>query len=267
VSFAAAGFGAYDSNVKPYGSYSIISSNQSLASQSTGQATPQTSSATTPMMSGALPSPTSHSIHYGTAGLQASPVTEAKAVDANYGEGSGPNKRPHVEAELPPSQLGSQPQASQPYPGLVQGQQSFQQPYQFQAGTDGRQKAKGLKKVGKKVEPQPVAGMFNDQLGKYDSPVSIRAMLQSNKVDMTWMDLVAWSPAVAREIKRLCTRVAKKKMPKAKAPSHPKVNKILRASFPNSNHSEQAFHSLCHQDSSHLSKYQSRSKLCKLRPV
>ncbi|KAL9628242.1 MAG: hypothetical protein Q9164_007349 [Protoblastenia rupestris] len=46
--------------------------------------------------------------------------------------------------------------------------------------------------------------------------VSIRHMLQNNKVDMTWMDLVAWSPGVAREIKRLCTRATEKKLPQAK---------------------------------------------------
>lgn len=77
-----------------------------------------------------------------------------------------------------------------------------------------RPKRKGKKRVGKRVEPQPLVGMFNDTLGRYDSPVSIRQVLQNNKVDMTWMDLVAWSPAVCKELKRLCTRVAKKRMPK-----------------------------------------------------
>ncbi len=60
-------------------------------------------------------------------------------------------------------------------------------------------------------------GVFNDNLGQYDSPISIRDLLQSNKVDMTWMEFVAWSPAVCRELKRQLTRVAKKRVPKASA--------------------------------------------------
>ena len=35
---------------------------------------------------------------------------------------------------------------------------------------------------------------------------------------MTWIDLIAWSPAVYKELKRLCTRVLKKKM-KGKKPA------------------------------------------------
>ena len=37
---------------------------------------------------------------------------------------------------------------------------------------------------------------FNDLAGKYDSPVSIRYVLQDTRVDVTWIDLVVWSPAV-----------------------------------------------------------------------
>ena len=46
-------------------------------------------------------------------------------------------------------------------------------------------------------------------------------ILQDNKVDITWMDLLAWSPAVCRKIKRLCTRVAKKRVPKVRATTMP----------------------------------------------
>ena len=66
--------------------------------------------------------------------------------------------------------------------------------------------------------------MFNDSLGKYDPPISIRHVLQTNKVDMTWMDLVAWSPAVCKELKRLCTRVSKKKISKGKKPKASQPN-------------------------------------------
>jgi hypothetical protein len=115
-------------------------------------------------------------------GPTVSDLTEANvhAIDANYGEGSGPNKRPHVEEPLP-QQNPSQP----PVP-------------QFQSSE--RPKVKGQKRVGKKAEPQPLVGMFNDALGKYDPPISIRHVLQTNKIDMTWMDLVAWTPAVCKEL-------------------------------------------------------------------
>ena len=50
-----------------------------------------------------------------------------------------------------------------------------------------------------KTEPQPLAGMFNDLAGKYDSPISIREVLQRNKVDISWMDLVkSTRPALCR---------------------------------------------------------------------
>lgn len=75
-------------------------------------------------------------------------------------------------------------------------------------------KKKGAKKGVKKVEPQPVAGIYDDILGKYDTSVSIRQVLKDNKVDISRMDLIAWFPGVCREYKRMCTRVAKRRTPK-----------------------------------------------------
>ena len=54
----------------------------------------------------------------------------------------------------------------------------------------------GSQGAGRGGVDQQLGGMSNDLAGKYDSPVSIRYVLQNTKVDMTWMDLVAWSPAV-----------------------------------------------------------------------
>ena len=301
VSFAAAGYGSYDGASKPYGSYSIMSSQ---SGQSADIPTPQTSASS--QMSGGLSSPSSHSISFGFQGLRE--ALDANAVDANIGEGSGPNKRAYVEDEyevelerpskapntkqtpLPQPQSAPQPaQFQQPplqqapppppqaaqaplpqpsqtyqqyqpmpmpqppagphgpqYPQAPQGPQMPQQQYQFQA-QDSRPKKKGQKKVGKKVEMQPIVGMFNDRMGKYDSPVSIREMLQRNKVDMSWMDLVAWSPAVAREIKRLCTRVAKKRNPKPKLPQapqqffNPQMNQPFVPQFPQASQVPQAY--------------------------
>ena len=214
VNFASAGYGEFDGRTYPYGT----------STSSTPRFTPQTSSTSSPMMSGALvppsvsASPNANSVTFGCAGLSKQPASQPKlpdlsglrhpdlteatvnAIDANYGEGSGPNKRPHTEQPLPQQDPGQQQPA-----------------FQFQS--NDRQKVKAQKRVGKKAEPQPLVGMFNDSLGKYDSPISIRHVLQTNKIDMTWMDLVAWSPAVCKELKRLCTRVSKKKASKGKKPT------------------------------------------------
>ncbi len=126
--------------------------------------------------------------------------------------------------QMPASQsIPQQPatQANPPVPqqpsAAVDPGTSFQgtpfQYHQFQPATEeDRPKRKGKKRVGKKAEPQPLVGLFNGT--QYESPVSVREVLQSTKVDMTWMDLVAWSPAVCKELKRLCTRVPKKRTPK-----------------------------------------------------
>jgi len=189
--FAMASYGAYDGNVSAYGTDQSTNMSR-LPSQ--GPMTPSASS--------------SSSIGFGCAGLKAGKddskkPAEVKAVETFYGEGSGSNKRPYLEPVI-----GQLPQQLQ----------QPQQPFQFQTVTDDRTKRKGQKRVGKRTEPQPLVGMFNDTFGRYDSPVSIHEVLQRNKVDISWMDLVTWSPAVCRELKRLCTRVAKKKGAKSKQP-------------------------------------------------
>ena len=238
VNFASASFGEFDGNVHPYGS---------RCSSTPPQFTPQASSSATSQMSGALLSPQSNSILYGVAGLSLTPA-DSHAVDTNLGESSGPNKRARVEDEnIPPIQEANSVPRPQPYRQPAQqqpqvppqanvnqppfqampapAQQSFPQPMPASQmpqpsvqipAVDDRPKRKGQKRVGKKIEPQPLVGMFNDLIGKYDSPVSIRSVLQDNKVDMSWMDLLAWSPSVCRELKRLCTRVPKKRIPKPK---------------------------------------------------
>ena len=77
---------------------------------------------------------------------------------------------------------------------------------------EDRSKKKGKKRTGKKFEFQSLMGMFNKQIKKYDSVVSIRYILQNNKIDMIWMDLVVWFPNIYRELKRFCIRVLKKRM-------------------------------------------------------
>lgn len=233
ANFAAAGFGEFDGAVRPYGTSSQAS--EASSSGSSGRATPSSSSIDSYV------SPRANSLQFGFSGLSIDHPADAKSAEAFLGEGSGPNKRPHVEEvpEQPPQTgMNSGPQQEpQPLPEqrFHAGPQQFpaaaqapaplpNQPVYFQAAPqqpsaapqagEDRPKQKGKKRVGKKTEPQPMVGLFNESLGKYDQPVSIRHVLQNTKVDMTWMDLVAWSPAVCKELKRLYTRVPKKRVPK-----------------------------------------------------
>ena len=189
--YIAAGSGGFDGpENRPYGSPSVSLESPTLVSSE--------KSALSKVL-GVVSNASTNSIRYSFAGLLGDKSDpQSCAVEAMYGEGSGPNKRPHVD----------NPQTT--------SQQTVRQD-----GDEERIKKKGQKKVGKKAEPQPLVGLFNDVLGKYDSPVSVRRVLQDNKVDITWMYLLAWSPAVCREIKRLCTRVAKKRVPRVRATAAP----------------------------------------------
>ena len=204
VSFASAGFGDYDGNVTPWtyprDPVKPFTESSSSSSSRSGVWTPSSESSAS----------RANSVTFGVAKSLVSPLGESNAAAANYGESSGPNKRPHEDE--------SQSQTVQNDPSQPQSQPQ-NQPQNVTQAADDRPKVKGKKRVGKKIELQPIVGMFNDSLGKYDSPMSIRQMLQRTKVDMSWMDLVAWSPAIGRELKRLCTRVAKKREKKlAKQP-------------------------------------------------
>ena len=209
VSFATAGYGECDGNVSPwtYPQEQVKPSVEPSSSSSSrsGVWTPSSESSAS----------RANSVTFGVAKSLIPPLGESNAAEASYGESSGPNKRPHEDE--------SQSQTVQNEPSQPQSQPQ-NQPQNVTQSADDRPKAKGKKRVGKKIELQPIVGLFNDSLGKYDSPMSIRQMLQRTKVDMSWMDLVAWSPAIGRELKRLCTRVAKKREKKlAKQPQPPQV--------------------------------------------
>ena len=204
ASSAAVGFGSCYRPTSPVGSFPQSSQ---PSKESISAYTPSTSDSTnsTPMMP-YFASPASNSVHFGTAGLME--AIDSKSAEAKLGESSGPNKRPHVEetATAPPQAQ----QVPNNFPGPT-----------FQAGlVQERATRKGKKRAGKKVELQPVIGQFSED-GSYDSPISVRQALQSTKIEMTWMDLVAWSPAACRELKRLCTRVPKKRAPKASTTKQP----------------------------------------------
>lgn len=189
-SFAAVGFGAFNGAVKPYSDSSDlrkVPAEYSSSNSATGVVTPTSS----------IDSYLSfNSLQCGVAGLRGlSHLAEVKSAEANYGEGSGPNKRPHVEEERPsepPRPLSYQipgPQKIQQPPTLnpglppSQNQGPSQAMFPFQPVED-RAKQKGKKRVGKRAQPQPLVGLMNNQ-GFYDSPASVRNILQSTKINMT----------------------------------------------------------------------------------
>ena len=226
--FAAAGFGEYDGRVYPWSRPTLDGSD---------------SSSSAPMRTPSSGSSTSNSVTIGVSEVYRQPQAQApqqsNSVEVLYDQTSGPNKRPRVEeinedlvtptvpANTNPPQTGM----NQPPPGLVQ-ETPQQPPITFQ-GADTRPKGKGKKRVGKRIELQPLVGLFNEGSGSFDAPVSVRAMLQRTKVDMTWMDLVAWSPAIGRELKRLCTRVTKKREKKAPKQRQVQFNPMLQQPYMN----------------------------------
>jgi hypothetical protein len=59
--------------------------------------------------------------------------------------------------------------------------------------------------------------MFNETLKKYDISISIRQVLKTNKMNINWMNLIAWSSEICREIKRMWIRVVKKRASKTQS--------------------------------------------------
>ena len=90
----------------------------------------------------------------------------------------------------------------------------------------GQSKRKGQRGTGKKIEPQTLAGMFNEQTGGYDQALSIRAILKGTKIDIAMMDFLAWSPAACREMKPLYTKI-RKKTPKQDKQTAYQFNPVL----------------------------------------
>lgn len=57
-------------------------------------------------------------------------------------------------------------------------------------------------------------GMLNDATKEYEKSVSIRKILKSTRLDISLLDLVAWSPASYKETKRLYIQIIKQKKSK-----------------------------------------------------
>lgn len=161
----------------------------------TGPPTSATISGTQPAIP---PTVDAHSITYDMAGLQ---TTSGKvhSAEAFLGEGSGPNKRPHVEEAISPTVPLTprpliQPTAFQPGPSTGQGFVFTGAPAQNESE---RPKKKGQKCTGKAATIAPLVGLIDEETGYVDKPTSVRfvnkptsvrQLLKSQKIDMTWMD-------------------------------------------------------------------------------
>lgn len=192
ANFSAAGYGAFDGNLNPYGIDDTVSTD---SSSTAFRPDPSSSKTGADLGCGSVMYGISQEVMDGPPVSVPDPTIRAASVDVLYGEGSSANKRPYLDMAAP-SQIQD-----------------------HSMSTSGKPKKKGQKRIGKKTEPQPLVGMFDESSGAYDKPVSVRQVLKANKVDMTWMDWMAWSPDACKELKRLCTRVAKKRVPKPKPAS------------------------------------------------
>ena len=207
ANFAVAGFGDFDGRSSPWKPSTDPS--EAPSSSGTGTWTPSTGSYLSQ----------SNSITYGVPSIYGR--AQSDAAEVFYDETSGPGKRPRVE-EIPDTPNRQSQQVPEP-----------QQPQVVFQASDSRPRNKAKKRVGKKAEPMPLVGLFDENTGSFDAPMSVRAMLQRTKVEMSWLDLVAWSPSMGRELKRLCTRVTKKREKKKPPPPQqgPQFNPILNQQY------------------------------------
>lgn len=118
------------------------------------------------------------------------PIRSA-SVNTLYEEEFGPNKRPHHE-------------------------------FSALASREGRIREK--KRFEKKADSQPMIDMFNDVIEVYDKSVFVWQVLKANKINMSFLDFMAWSPKTCWKMKRLATKITKKRTLKFK---FDKISKII----------------------------------------
>jgi hypothetical protein len=101
INFTSVGYGQFDGNLRPYTPPPITQGSSSTASSHVFR-TPSSASIDSFVV------PRANPIRVSTAGLKSPYQLEAKSAEANYGETSGPNKRPHIEDPEPVPQQGQQ---------------------------------------------------------------------------------------------------------------------------------------------------------------
>ena len=207
MNFAQIDFGNFDDNVRFYDNYFIFDFSITFFDKTI-------SFTSTVLMNDALDNSTSHSIHVEIADLfMRLHVDDVNAVDAFYDEKFAINKRSHVEKSIESKKSTFNQFESTIF--LLSSQQFFtqsiaDQQFQFQTA-DLKSKKNKKNQERKKFESQSIIDILDDASSKYDSTISIRQIFQNNKIDLIWMNLIAWFLTVCRKFKRFCTRVIKKR--------------------------------------------------------
>ena len=159
-----------------------------------------------------------HSVTYGVSSMSLiGPISNSAEVLIR--ESSGPNKTAHVEEPstppvappLRPTQPAVPPQPT----NLPTQSNTF--PSNLPAEAE-RPKKKGQRRTGKAATMAPLVGLLNEENDTINKTTSIRQILKSQKVNMSWMDFCVWSPTACRELKRLITRMSNKRKKKVTQP-------------------------------------------------
>lgn len=120
-------------------------------------------------------SASSYFIELGVESLHMNNMSEVKLIEINYEEEFKFNKRSYVDLSLF-STLNSQTKVQQLF-------------FQFQTA-ENHTHHKKQKHVDKKTKSQFLINMFNDILKRYDFLIFIQEMLQRNKVNIFFMNLI-----------------------------------------------------------------------------
>jgi hypothetical protein len=152
--FAMASFEKFDENIQLYDSSASTSVD---TSQSSSKSFTRSSSS---QASDSLQSSITNFIRYEFAGLLKDKANvHTNLIDVNYEEGSESNKRSREEERS----------------RIIQNSSQL---------TEKRMKKKEQKRMRKKIDSNSIVDLFNENLDKYDASVSVRQMLQNNKMNI-----------------------------------------------------------------------------------
>jgi len=164
VSFAIYEFEVYDDAVQSFDTAFTVADSSKAASSSAAMSIYTSSH-----------SASSYFIELDVESLHMNNTSEVKLIEINYEEEFKSNKRSHVDLSLSFT-LNSQTKVQQLF-------------FQFQTA-ENHTRRKEQKRVDKKTKSQSLINMFNDILRRYDSSIFIQEILQHNKVNIFFMNLI-----------------------------------------------------------------------------
>jgi hypothetical protein len=75
---------------------------------------------------------------------------------------------------------------------------------------------KSQKRVDKKSKSQSLMSMFDDTADVYEKSIFVRKVLKNHRINMSFLNWMTWSSETCKELKRLCTKITKKRTQKFK---------------------------------------------------